>query len=134
MNIAIASIGTTISTHIVYPGATINGIIYDDGNIGYNSGGTLAGLMRYTTSSTIGGYYVTYLGKSDATTALSTGSTGAGNAVALNWNGVAYWTGSSFNDTAVTEGQYTFWGYEHVIFGTLTGDAAVFAPAMAAAV
>ena len=126
--------GTAIASHVYYPAATINGIDYDMGNTGYNSGGTLAGLMRYSTSATIGGYYVTYLGKSDATTALSTGATGVGNAVALNWNGVAYWNGTSFNDTAITEGQYTFWGYEHVMFGSLTNDAAVFAPALAAAI
>jgi len=126
--------GTTIASHVYFPAATINGVDYDTGNTGYNSGGTVAGLMRYSSSATIGGYYVTYLGKSDATTALSTGSTGVGNAVALKWNGVDYWNGTSFNDTAVTEGQYTFWGYEHVIYGTLSGDAAVFAPALAAAI
>ena len=40
---------TAVLSHDYYPGATINGIAYDPGNTGYNSGGTLAGMMRYET-------------------------------------------------------------------------------------
>ena len=50
----------------------------------------------------VGGYYVTYLGLSDAYTAEHGGATD------LTYNGVAYST------NAVQEGQYTFWGYEHL--------------------
>jgi hypothetical protein len=127
--------GNNVTAHAYYPGATINGIAYDTGNIGYNSGGTLAGLVRLNSLSGVGGYYVTYLGKSDAKNALLTAGSGAGAAVPLAWNGVSYFdnTGSGTpNDTLITEGQYTFWSYEHVLYGTLTGDAAVFAPALAA--
>jgi len=119
--------GTSVASHGAYPGATLNGIVYDDGNMGYNSGGTVATVMRATTSA-IGGYYVTYLSKSDAATAIAAADSTGSAATALNWNGVAY------TDTAVTEGQYTFWGYEHVLYGTLSGDAGVFAPALATAI
>ncbi len=116
-----------VTTHVPYPGATLNGIDYDDGAMGYNSGGTVATVMRATTTA-IGGYYVTYLSTSDSSTALAAADGTGSAATALKWNGVDYST------TAVQEGQYTFWGYEHVLYGTLSGDAAVFAPALAAAI
>ena len=50
----------------------------------------------------INGYYVTYLGISDAASAVS------GGAVELTYNGVPY------SDVAVQEGQYTFWAYEQL--------------------
>lgn len=86
-----------------YPAETLNGISYDTANTGYNSGGNLAVAMKATGSlAALGGYYVTYLGVNDAVTALS------GGAHEMTYNGVAY------SDAAVEEGQYTFWGYEHL--------------------
>jgi hypothetical protein len=83
------------------------------GDGGYNSGGTLATVMTATTPNALSvdginstptatGYYVGYASVGDAATAL------AGGAKELTWNGVAY------SQTAVQEGQYTFWGYEHI--------------------
>jgi len=97
-----------------YPAETINGIFYDVGQGGYSSGGDLAVAMEQTTGAALGGYYVTYLGLSDANTAIS------GGAAPIMWNGVAY------SPTAVEEGQYTFWGYEHLDYrsnyGTLDAN------------
>ncbi len=86
-----------------YPAETINGIFFDVGNGGYASGGDLSAAMQATGSaSAIGGYYVTYLGLSDATSAIT------GGATELAWNGVSY------SDTAIQEGKYTFWAYEQL--------------------
>ncbi len=128
--------GTSIMSHAFYPSNTINGIFYDVGNTGYPSGGTVAGLVRNESLTHLNGYYVTYLGKSDANTALN-GSGGAGNAVPLAWNGVNYYTGGGvFNDAAITSGQYTFWSYEHVLYPNqvVGSQAEVFAPALGAAI
>jgi hypothetical protein len=95
-----------------YPLEVINGITYVAGNGGYSSGGNLAFAMRQNnTLSAIGGYYVTYLGLSDTATAL------AGNASVMSYNGVTY------SQQAVQEGQYTFWGYEHLDYRTDLGNA-----------
>jgi hypothetical protein len=83
------------------PAETVDGIFFDVGDGGYASGGDLAVAMEQTTAA-VGGYYVTYLGISDATTAIN------GGAVELSWNGVR------FSDTGVQEGQYTFWAFEQL--------------------
>jgi hypothetical protein len=83
----------------LYSGA----IQFPPGQGGYNSGGDLAAAMTNGgTLATINGYYVTYLGTSDASTATNNG------AVELTWNGVAYGTNT------VAQGQYSFWSYEHL--------------------
>lgn len=113
--------GTAVTNHAYYPVETINGIEIAFGNSGYSSGGTLADLLRFNSLTNLGGYYVGYLGTSDATRALSSGTAGAGNAVSLSWNGVDY------SPEAVQEGRYTFWGYEHLLYGALTGEKQIFA-------
>jgi len=85
------------------PAETVNGIFFDVGNGGYSSGGDVAVAMEQTTAA-IGGYYVSYLGIPDATTAL------AGGAVELSWNG------NFFSDTAVQQGKYTFWAFEQLCY------------------
>ena len=89
----------------------VNGITFPTGQGGYSSGGTLATAMSATGSlAAIGGYYMTYLSTGDAATAIT------GGAQEMTYNGVAYST------TAVAEGKYTFWGYEHLMYkSTLTG-------------
>lgn len=94
-----------VTSHTVWPEETVNGVTFQQGNGGYTSGGTLATNMQATTTA-IGGYYVTYMGVSDADTAI------AGGAVELKWNGVAY------SLPAVQEGQYTFWAAEHLQYKT----------------
>lgn len=70
---------------------------------GYTSGGNtgVAGALKLPTTAT-SGFNIAYLGVADAANAIG------GGAKALNWNGVAY------SATAVREGSYTFWGYEHL--------------------
>ena len=73
------------------------------GRGGETSGGTLATLMGNTTNDTTG-YAVTYMGTSDAATAVTNG------AHRLTWNGVPY------SLDAVKNGLYTFWAYEHLCY------------------
>ena len=92
-----------ITGHKLVPAQTINGIFFDVGQGGYASGGDVAAAMGATGSqAAIGGFYLSYLGIADATKAIASG------AAELTWNGVA------FSDTAVQEGQYTFWAYEQL--------------------
>jgi hypothetical protein len=89
------------------PQDTVNGIVYPVGDSGYNGGGDLAAAVKSTGSATavgVKGFYVAYLGLSDAYTADN------GGAADLMYNGVPY------SATAVEEGQYTFWGYEHLMY------------------
>lgn len=107
---------TTTNTLILYPTETINGISSQTpGNSGYSSGGTLCGFLTnsYAKGSalTVAGsaarstgtnFLVGYAGVSDAN-----GKTNGG-LVELAYNGV------TFSTNAVAQGQYTFWGYEHL--------------------
>ncbi|MCB1207827.1 MAG: hypothetical protein KDK97_00810 [Verrucomicrobiales bacterium] len=102
--------GGAVTSQILYPGATFFGsVVYANGDNGYGSGGTLAGVMGNTTSA-ISGHYIAYAGTSDATAAVNAG------AKALKWNGVAY------SLQATQEGLYTFWGYEHLLYTQATND------------
>jgi hypothetical protein len=109
------------------------------GDGGFNSGGNLAKVMRSDSNTSVpayfnahlktvtgysqnctGAYIITYLGISDAATALAapTGSTfGLGAGRELTYNGVTYST------TAIQQGQYSFWGYEHMMYNSLSGAA-----------
>ncbi|HZV36249.1 MAG TPA: hypothetical protein VFB72_16855 [Verrucomicrobiae bacterium] len=79
---------------------------------GQSSGGTLATTMTYSGSATAadpinggtGWYAIAYVGMYDADVALASG----GDAVALTLNGVAE------SPAAVEQGQYSFWGNEHI--------------------
>ncbi len=100
-----------VSSQAPWPLSVVNGITFSVGNGGYASGGTLAGVMGATTSA-IGGYYVTYLSTGDAAVAINAG------AKELLYNGV------QFSNTALQQGKYTFWGYEHLMYkATLAGVA-----------
>jgi hypothetical protein len=109
---------TTTNTLISYPAETINGVAWDVANSGYSSGGTLCGLMTnyYARGAdlTVDGdpatrtgtnFLLGYAGVSDAN-----GKTNDG-LVKLAYNGVP------FSTNAVAQGQYTFWGYEHLLVG-----------------
>jgi hypothetical protein len=118
-----------VTSHRLYPVQTINGISTQfPGNSGESSGGTLRGFMNKTIASstysadfpgTTAAYYVAYMGTSDAANVLGAATLPA---VSLKWNGV------DFSTTAVQEGQYTFWGYQHLMYrsGT-TGTKLTFA-------
>ena len=104
------SVGSGVVTgHARFPATTINGIPVPLGNGGYKSGSDLVTTMQATTAA-LTGYYVSYMGTSDAASAIG------GGAKALTYNGVSY----SLDN--VKNGLYTFWGYEHLMYkSTLTG-------------
>jgi len=121
--------GGSVTQHQLYPVETIAGLsTIAAGNSGQASGGTLANYMSVTlpTSGLSGmngsatysaAYYLTYLGLGDAATATN----GTNLGVELAYKGVNY------SPTALREGTYTFWGYEHImdrgdIDGTSAGD------------
>jgi len=87
-----------ITSQGVWPPETIDNIAFPLGDSGYSSGGDLATAMGQTSSFN----YVTYLGLSDASTALGLGATE-----------IAY-TGTYFSHGAVENGPYTFWSYEQL--------------------
>jgi hypothetical protein len=108
-----------VTTQEIWPAETVNGIPFEQGNGGYTSGGTLVTAMQATTTG-IGGYYVTYMGVSDADSAVT------GGAKELTWNGVQY----SLDN--VKEGKYTFWGYQHLMYkSALSGTKKTVADAIA---
>jgi len=135
----IPTLGTTSITGQALSASTrINGTVHLAGDGGQASGGNLAKSLRYETFAEIAGYYVTYLGKSDANTALTSAGAGngAGNAVPVAWNGASYFSSGSFNDAAITSGQYTFWSTEHILNQTPGSgtSASTFIPALASAI
>ena len=76
----------------------------------------------YEYPNATGGYYISYLTPGDANTiAIPNG------AKELKWNGI------SFSNTAVEQGQYTFWVYEHVLYKpNFSGVAKTFGDALIA--
>jgi len=123
---AITTAGGTIGANVIWPADTVNGISIIPGNSGYSSGGQLAAAMgnhTATTSGMSGGFYVTYLSTGDATTAAN------GGAHRLSYNGVTLpFVSGSYNYTPIIEGQYTFWGYEHLDYAdSLSGVPLTFA-------
>lgn len=101
----------TIQSHQIWP-AQVTPTPYDAGNNGYTSGGLLRASMAAKSFSTLGGYYVSYLGIPDSTTVVN------GGGKRLKWNGVDY------TETNVKEGKYTFWSYQHLFYRTtLSGTA-----------
>ena len=108
----VTSFSTAVAKFAPWPASTINGIPIALFNGGYSSGGQLSNAMA---SNGVAGFtMITYLGTNDADgTALPNG------AVELKWNGVQLGipAGSNYNNAAVlTEGDYTFWGYEHLYY------------------
>ncbi|MBV9462629.1 MAG: hypothetical protein JO317_00230, partial [Verrucomicrobiae bacterium] len=86
-----------------WPINTVNGTTYPVGHSGYASGGTLASAMNTPGSlAATGGWFIAYLGVNDAA--------GVTNGATMTYNGVAY------SPTAVEEGQYSFWSYEHLMY------------------
>jgi hypothetical protein len=97
------------ATEQLYATQTVNGIVFNPGEGGEKSGGTLAGTSKMGKTG-LTKSYVSYLSTSDAATLV--GNSGA----TLTYNGVA------FSLAAVEEGQYTFWSYEHLVYKSgLTG-------------
>ena len=114
-----------------YPIEIINGVSSSSlGNSGYSSGGTLCGFMTNSYAAGSGlsvgdasgtfnasvytgnNYLIGYAGTSDAN-----GKTNGG-LIKMAYNGVT----SSTNGIAI--GQYTFWGYEHLLYNNATASTA----------
>jgi hypothetical protein len=106
-----------------WPPITVNGIFFDTGNGGYASGGDVAQALK-TAHPAFNVIYISYLGISDAASAIS------GGAVEMTWNSVP------FSDNAVREGQYTFWAYEQLSYrsdyGTVNANGKTVADQLAA--
>ncbi len=116
--------GANITAMALYPVQTINGIsTVVAGNSGESSGSTLRNYLTKTLTSGAyqngepgPSYLITYLGVSDFNSVSGSG------AVALSWNGVP------FSQSAIINGQYTFWGYERVMTRpSISGVKATFA-------
>jgi hypothetical protein len=98
-----------------------SGNMTGSGDVGFTSGGTLAGTMgadtttKADTFNTVTGYSViAYLGFNDANTALGLGTP----AHELTYNGVA-WSVAN-----IEEGTYTFWGNEYIYTSNIAGTEA----------
>jgi hypothetical protein len=116
--------GGTVNSHTLWPVETVSGVSSQfAGNSGYTTGANLAPVLTATLgsaaykladSAATAGYYIGYLTETDANTrALTHG------AVELKWNGVTE------SDIAIQQGQYTFWGYSHILRkSTLTSGTA----------
>jgi hypothetical protein len=106
----VTTVGTAIHHFMPWPASTINGIPVAVFNGGYNSGGSLARMMTNTCPS--GFTVVSYAGVGDADPNIPLG------AVELSYNNVLLGNvaGNYNNATVLTEGKYTFWGYEHLYY------------------
>src|SRR5262249_21972881 len=132
----------TITKFVVWPAENINGVPVSAFNSGYASGGDLSKAMRAVISDpvsvTIGATTrtysaatqpltrIAYLGTGDAdANLLNAGIPGPG--VELSYNGVTLGNvGGDYNTvTALTEGKYTFWGFEHLLYNASTIAVAV---------
>lgn len=116
----------TITAPLEFPASTVNGVPLPAGDGGFPS---FSGLLTLLSAQSPGSVYITYLNQYDAATAKAAG------AKELTYNGVALGTlgtyGAGTNNTgtssqALSLGQYSFWSYVHVLYGTLTGPAHTF--------
>jgi hypothetical protein len=116
--------GTTpyVSTQVLYPAETVNGVALPTGDGGYSSfSGLLADLSAYTNTlgsgnnlqsyaaalSGTAGWYLTPLADADAKTAIAAGA----HEVAWNGNYLGTIGSAGTASPALAEGQYTFWSY-----------------------
>lgn len=142
--------GGSVSSHTLYPIQTINGISTNGvGNSGESSGGTVAknvtatlptSLITSTDPSATACYYFTYLGTGDATNAIKNGavpmkyhgSTIVSSYVVNSPIGTGTNGSVTYNFAPIQEGNYTFWGYEHLMYKTsLSGTPKTVADALA---
>jgi hypothetical protein len=130
----------TITKFINWPAETINGVPIAVFNSGYSSGGDLSKAMRAPISDPVSVQIgattktysaatqpltrIAYLGTGDADSNLLAG---AGAGVELSYNGSFLGNvGGDYNtSTVLTEGKYTFWGFEHLLYNASTIAAAV---------
>jgi hypothetical protein len=131
-----ATATTTIDTLIPWPVSTAFGVTFDEGNGGFASGGDLAKIMRYDTSSVSvsGGtaapcYFISFAGTSDANTVIAAHNppttVGAGPGKILTIEN-ADADGASLATLAsdIAQGKNPMWSYEWCYHNGLTGDKA----------
>jgi hypothetical protein len=125
----------TIAKFIKWPASTVNGIAYGTGNGGYSSGGDLSKAMAAPLASTVtitpagtGSPYsgsnvslIGYLGTSDADANLLNGGN-PNQGIELSYNGTTLGNvAGDYNTVAVlTEGKFSYWGYEHMYYNAST--------------
>ncbi len=116
--------GGAITKFVPWPASTINGIAVAVFNGGYSSGGNLTKATNNTTPA--GFTLVSYAGTGDAD---ANAVPPNGNAVELSFNGVKLGkpaAGQTYGSlTVLTEGQYGFWGYEHMYYRAATAGTPV---------
>jgi len=98
------------------PAESIDGYTMPYADGGYYSGGNLAtGMSTAFASGVTNTVVMTLLGVSDAKSALTATGTNRQVAVLMAYNGVTF-NPVTPNPTAIYEGQYTFWSYEHLFY------------------
>jgi hypothetical protein len=133
-----ATSGTAVTSLAQWPAETLFDINYAAGNSGYESGGDLARIMRYDTSSVSvsGGpaapcYFVALVGKSDAATVLaahnppSTVGGGPGKIIKLNNEDTNALNSAQIADS-IKNGQNPLWSYLHMLHNGITGSKLTF--------
>jgi hypothetical protein len=106
------------ATEALYAQQTVNGIVFPIGEGGESSGGTLAGTSKMAKTG-LTKSYVSYMGVGDAATLVTNGG------ATLTYNGFTY------SLTAVQQGQYSFWSYEHLFYkSSLAGTKLAFGEAL----
>ena len=99
--------GGAITSQVLYPANTINGIFFPAGSDGNTSNSNLAKtVLPSSTLATLGGYYISYLPSADATNAKNAG------AHWLAYNGVIY------SPATVSDGSYSLFAYEHILYNS----------------
>jgi hypothetical protein len=107
----------TIAAMGPVPAESIDGYSMPLGDGGYYSGGNLAtGISTAFASGVTDTVLMTYLGVSDAKSALTATGTNRQAATLMAYNGVTFnpYVSSAANSSLIYEGKYTFWGYEHL--------------------
>lgn len=106
-------------TQITGTGATVAQL---GNSTGYTSGGTLCKAIANVAPGSVSGstIMIGYAGTGDSDVS---GQGIAAGAVELGYNGVVLGTGTN-NWTKVANGQYSFWGYEHLYYTPAIGSSA----------
>jgi len=109
-------VNPTIAGLNVVPAESIDGYTMPAGDGGYYSGGNLAtGISTAFAGTVTNTVVMTYLGVSDAKSALGATGTNRQVAVLLSYDGSTF-NPLSPNPVLIYEGQYTFWSYEHLFY------------------
>jgi hypothetical protein len=111
-NAEIDTAGGTIDHFALWPRSTVNTIVFPTGQGGYNSGGNLSkGVNNTPPANTL---LVSYAGTNDCDPQITAGET------ELSFNGQKLGgVSADYNSNhELTQGQYSFWGYEHLYYNS----------------